>query len=242
MRHILVVVCLCLFAVPVLAQDSRVTIAAGAAAQPGRASFTDAATFPFLQETARTEASYGVRDGIAFDVGGTFRVWRRFGIGVAVTRAMRDTNSETSGSFPHPFFFNTNRTGTWSDTSLDRSELGLHVSAAWQVIQAPRLNVSLFGGPTIFNFKQGVISDVELIENYPFDTIDARLVTGTVDGTAFGFHAGADVGWFFTRHVGVGAVARFTNATKKGVRIGEGNPFDVEVGGVQGGGGIRLRF
>jgi hypothetical protein len=138
--------------------------------------------------------------------------------------------------------FNTNRTGTWSSSALDRSEVGVNLSAAWQLVQAPRFNVSVFGGPTLFNFKQAVVDEVEVIQSYPYDTIDARLPTGTVDGSAVGFHAGVDLSRFFTPHIGVGGLLRFTSATKKGVRIGEGDPFDLETGGAQGGGGIRLRF
>ena len=242
MRRIWMVVGICLVAAPAMAQDSRVVISAGASAQPTKASFTDVTTFPYFAETARTEGNYRVGDGVAFDVGGIVRVWRGLGVGLAVTRATRDAESETSGSFPHPFYFGTNRTGTWSSSSLDREETGVHLSAAWQLPLAPRLQVSVFGGPTLFNYKQTVVDDIEVIQSYPYDTIDARLVTGEIDGSAVGFHAGVDVGWFFSRHIGVGGVLRFASAKKKGVRIGEGNPFDLEVGGAQGGGGIRLRF
>jgi hypothetical protein len=233
---------LCLSTATAMAQDSRVTISAGASAQPSKTSFTDVTTFPYFAETARTEGSYRVGNGVLFDIGGTVRLWRGLGLGVGVTRATRDADTETNGSFPHPFFFNRSRTGTWSASSLERSELGVHISAAYQVVNAPRLAVSLFGGPSLFNFEQVVVDDVEVIQSYPFDTVDARLVTGSIDGSAAGFHAGFDVAWFFSRHIGVGGLVRFTRAMKKDVRIGEGDPFDLEVGGVQGGGGIRLRF
>jgi hypothetical protein len=242
MRCTSMIAAICLVAVPALAQDERVTIAVGAAAQPTTASFTDVTTFPYFAETARTEGRYRVGEGVAVDVGGTVRIWRGLGVGVAVTRATRDADSETTGSFPHPFVFNANRTGTWSSSALDRSEIGVHVSAAWQLFRASRFSLSLFGGPSLFNFKQGVIDEVEVIQSYPYDTIDARLVTGTVDGSTAGFHAGIDLGWFFARHIGIGALLRFTRGTKRDVRIGDGDPFDLEIGGLQGGGGVRLRF
>lgn len=242
MRRVMLIVGIWLVALPAMAQDSRVTVSVGAAAQPKTASFTDVTTFPYFAETARTEGAYRVGDGIAFDIGGSVRVWRGLGIGLAVTRATRDAESETTGSFPHPFVFAANRTGTWSSSALDRSEMGVHLSAAWQLVRTPRFNVSVSGGPTLFNFEQAVVDEVEVIQSYPYDTIEARLVTGRVDGSAVGFHAGVDLGWFFARHVGVGGLLRFTSATKKGMRIGEGDPFDLDIGGVQGGGGIRLRF
>jgi len=242
MRCIFTIVGIWLVAAPAMAQNSRVTIAAGATAQPATTSFTDITTFPYFAETARTEGTYRVGDGVAFDIGGTVRVWRGLGVGLAVTRATREAESETSVSFPHPFYFGMNRSGTWSSTALDRSERGVHLSAAWQLVDAPRFGVAVFGGPSLFSFEQAVVDEVEVIQSYPYDTIDARLVTGTIDASAVGFHAGVDLGWFFTRHIGVGRLLRFTSATKKGMRIGEGDPFDLKLGGMQGGGGIRLRF
>jgi hypothetical protein len=242
MHRVLMVVGICLLAVPALAQDSRVTIAAGASAQSGSESFTDVSSFPYFVETARTEGSYRVDDGVAFDIGGIVSLWRGLGVGLAATRLTRDTEADVSGSFPHPFFFNANRTGAWPQASLDRTELGFHVSAAYQIVNAPRLVLSIFGGPSFFSFEQGVVDDIAVIETYPYDSIDARLTTGTIDGSALGYHAGADLGFFFTRNIGVGGVLRFTNATKNDVRIGNGEPFDLEIGGIQAGGGLRLRF
>jgi hypothetical protein len=243
MRGIRFVVAFCLFAVPVAAQPRpRVEIAAGAALQPATASFAAVRDFPYFAETARVEGAYDVADGVAFDITGAVRVWRSLAVRIGGTRLTRNTESQTHGSFPHPFFFGMNRTGTWPSGSLDRTELGAHLSADWALVQTPRFGVSLFGGPTWFNFTQAVVDRVEVIQSYPYDTIDARLTTGTVKGSALGFHAGADVGWFFSRYLGVGGLIRFTNGSKKSVRIADGNPFDLELGGFQGGGGVRLRF
>lgn len=226
----------------VTAQTPRVSIAAGAAVQPTTSSFTDISTFPYVAETSRFEGDYDIGAGVAFDVGATVRVWRALGAGFAVTGLTRQSSAETSGSFPHPFFFNASRTGTWSQGSLDRTERGLHVSAVWDLWRDRRFTASVFGGPSLFNFKQTVIDRVDSIESYPYDTIDARLIIGTMKGSAIGFHAGADLGWFFSRYVGVGGVVRFTKGTKNDARIGSGEPFDLALGGAQGGAGLRLRF
>lgn len=231
-----------LYSATAAAQTPKVTISAGAALQPTTGSFTDITTFPYLAETARLEGLYDVGNGVAFDIGGGVRVWRRLSVGAGVTRVMRKAGNETTGRFPHPFFFNMDRTGTSSADSLDRTETGVHVSAGWQVVDASRLSVNVFGGPSFFTFKQAVIDDVVVNQSYPYDTIDMSLVQGTIDDSTPGFHAGADVGWFFTKNFGIGGLLRFTGGTKKNVRIGEGEPFDLKVGGLQSGGGIRLRF
>jgi hypothetical protein len=108
-------------------------------------------------------------------------------------------------------------------------------------VQGRRLNLTAFGGPSFFSYKQAVVEEVNVIQSYPFDTVDAQLTTGSIDGSQWGFHVAVDVGWFFTRNVGVGGLLRFTQATKN-TQIGDGEPFDLEIGGFQGGGGVRLRF
>lgn len=243
MRGVKFVVGFCLLATPVLAQQApRVEISAGASVQPKTVTFSDVTSFPYFAETARLNGAYDVGDGVAFDIGGRVRVWNRLSAGVAVTSLKRKSQSEITGSFPHPFFFNRDRTGTWTSESLDRTEVGVHLSGAFQVLNQSNLGITVFGGPTFFSFEQPVIENVDVIQSFPYDTIDARLVTGTVDGSTVGFHAGADVGWFFSEHFGVGGLFRFTKGTKKDMRIGDGEPFDLELGGFQGGGGIRLRF
>jgi hypothetical protein len=244
MRRTVLVLLVCGALAPqAYAQDRpRFEIAAGAVAQPATTSFLSVSEFPYFAETARLEADHQAGEGIAFDVGVNVAVWRALAARVAVTRTTHDTASETRGSFPHPFFFNTNRTGTWTSDALDRSELGVHLSADWMILRGGRFGLSVFGGPTWFQFTQGVVENVDVIQSYPYDTIDATLATGEIDGSVFGFHAGVDASWFFSRYVGVGGVIRYAAGEKKGLRIGEGQPFDLDLGGAQGGGGIRIRF
>jgi hypothetical protein len=171
------------------------------------------------------------------------RVWKGLTVGVGGTRVQRDTASITTGSFPHPFFFNAARTGEWTSDALERTEVGIHVSAGFEVLpNDPRWSLNVFGGPSFFSFKQDVVESVHLIQTYPYDTIDATLQTGDIDGSAIGFNVGANFGWFFSRHFGVGALIRFTQAKEKDVSIGSGDPFELELGGFQGGGGVRIRF
>ena len=220
----------------------RFEITAGAVAQPASMSFLSVREFPYFTETARVEGDYHAGDGVAFDIGVAVPFWRALAARVAVTRVMRDTSAETRGSFPHPFFFNSNRTGTWESESLDRSELGVHLSIDWMARRSERFGLSVFAGPSWFQFKQAVVESVDVIQSYPYDTIDARLVTGDIDGSAVGFHVGADTSWFFSRHIGVGGVIRYASGRKQNVRIAEGVPFNLDLGGAQGGGGLRLRF
>jgi hypothetical protein len=220
----------------------RVEISAGAGAQSSSMSFLAVREFPYFADTARLDSDSEAGGGIAFDVGVLVPILGPVGGRFTLTHTDRDSSSAARGSFPHPFFFDADRTGTWTADGLDLSEIGVHVSLDVRVIDRDRFGVSLFGGPTFFDYNQGVIENVEVVENYPYDTIDARVVTGRVKGSTVGFHVGVDGTWFFSRHVGVGAVFRYAAAQQQNVRIGESEPFDIDLGGAQGGGGIRIRF
>jgi hypothetical protein len=56
-----------------------------------------------------------------------------------------------------------------------------------------------------------------------------------------GFNAGADLAFFFTRQIGVGATAQVSGASVE-LPSGGGDVQKVKTGGTKIGGGLRLRF
>jgi hypothetical protein len=67
-------------------------------------------------------------------------------------------------------------------------------------------------------------------------------VTTTADESKVGFNVGADVGYFFTRQVGVGGTVQWAGTTIEMPGSGGTGTFDVKAGGFQAGGGVRFRF
>lgn len=66
-----------------------------------------------------------------------------------------------------------------------------------------------------------------------------------IDGSAWGFHAGADVSVFFLRNLGVGGFAKFGRATVElentlATAVGDSEVVDVRAGGFQAGAGVRI--
>ena len=102
--------------------------------------------------------------------------------------------------------------------------------------------IAVFGGPTFFDIKQDLVTDVLFTNTYPYDT---ATYTGTTTGrqseSTVGFNAGADVTFYFSSHVGVGVLARFSRATID-LPSQDGGTVAVDTGGFQTGGGLRLRF
>ena len=56
-----------------------------------------------------------------------------------------------------------------------------------------------------------------------------------------GYNAGVDMTWRFADHIGVGALLRYA-AGKKDFEPTGGTPVEVNVGGLQAGGGLRVAF
>jgi hypothetical protein len=109
-------------------------------------------------------------------------------------------------------------------------------------VQSRRLQAAVFGGPSFFTVTQDVLNQVGYTEAYPYDTVTAANgQSANVSVSKTGFNAGADIGFFFARHIGVGGIAQYSGTTVKLDSAG-GDTVDAKVGGFQVGGGLRLRF
>jgi hypothetical protein len=207
-------------------------------------SFSDTRRDAWFGETASWTADYEVKNGPALDTSAGVRVWRTLVARVGYTRFTDTRAAAIVGSVPHPFFFNQERGISGESPGLKQEEQALHLGALWAVPVNPRLEVAVFGGPSLFQLKRDLVEDVRYADSsYPYDNVafDGTIVK-TVKDQGFGFHAGADVAYFFTRTVGVGALVQFTRGRVDLTSPATGGSLSVDVGGLQAGGGIRLRF
>jgi len=220
----------------------RIFVSVDGLFQSGGDDFTDSVAFRRNAEDSSFATSYDVKSGPAFNLSGAGRVWRTLAVGVGVSRYSHAAPTAFSASVPHPFFFSQGRqvSGTIDTT---REELAVHVQArALLPLKNRRLQAMVFGGPSFFSVKQDLVSDFEITESYPYDTATfSRGVTTTAKESKVGFNVGADVGYFFTRQVGVGGTVQFSSATIDLDAPG-GGTLEVKAGGFQVGGGLRLRF
>ena len=204
--------------------------------------FADGAVKRDNREDGRFDTIYEVKGGPAFDVAAGGVLWRRLGVGVGVSRFSVVTPSSLSATIPHPYFFNQARAVSGDVGGLKREELAVHVQARGIFPVGTRVQVMVFGGPSFFQVKQGVITDYTFNQSYPFD--DASFGAGTTTTASIskiGFNAGADVAFFFTRQVGIGGTMQFAGTTVE-LPGALGSTQQVKVGGGQAGVELRLRF
>jgi hypothetical protein len=218
-----------------------VFVSADGAYQATSNDFRDSTTFRQNAEDGSLSADYKVKGGPAFNVAGGATIWRRLGVGVGVTRFSRSTPVTFSESIPHPFFFNQPRTASGDVANLQRQELGVHIQGRGVFPLSGRLQVMVFGGPSFFNVKQGVLTGATATELYPYDEVTVAAQTTSASKSKLGFNAGGDVSVFFTRQLGIGFMAQYAG-TKLDVPAASGRTQEIQIGGLQAGGGLRLRF
>ena len=204
--------------------------------------FADNATFTLFVEEGDFAANYNGETGFVFDAVSGVRVWRNLAIGVGVSIFDTDSSATVTARLPHPFHFDRHRQVDGSAAGLTRREIGIHVQATWIVPVNDRLAVGIFGGPTFFTVDQDLVTEVMFEHTFPFDTASfTGTATSSQSESAIGFNTGVDVAFYFSPKVGVGGVARFSRATID-FASGDGGTVSTDAGGLQVGGGLRVRF
>ena len=194
------------------------------------------------QEEALLSGVHAPAAAPGFDAGVGFRVAGNFALGAAVSYAAAEGEATVSARAPHPFFDNRDREFSGLAAGLRRQELGVHVQALYLVPVTESFTVTLFGGPTMISLQQDLVVDVQFRQEYPFETASyERAIAGGQSGTGIGFNAGADLAYYFSDVAGVGLLARYSRATVD-LASAAGGTVDVPAGGLQLGGGLRLRF
>jgi hypothetical protein len=106
------------------------------------------------------------------------------------------------------------------------------------------LSVHVTVGPSFFSLKQDVLADVTFTEQPPFTTVNVSGVTAERTDSAVGVNAGVDVSYILSESdaykIGAGAFLRYAGASAR-ITVIE-NDVDTDVGGLQFGLGLRVRF
>ncbi len=214
----------------------RVVVSVNASYLTASRTFDDSRTFDLNAETASFSSDYAVEPSVGVDAGAFVRVWKGLAAGVAFTSYSDSRDIDIDASLPHPLKFNSPRAIDGAVTG-DHEETAVHLQIAYIVPVGDKLSVVAFGGPSFFTVKQSVVTAVQFRDEYPYD--EATFTGATVETDEeqkTGFNVGLDVGYYFTKNVGVGGIVRFSSATTT-FSVG-----DVDAGGALVGGGLRLRF
>ena len=220
----------------------RVEISANVGAQAGASTFTTSTALPSNGgETETITVDHGVKTALGFNVGAAVRLVPRLWVGVQYAMTEMKPSASITAVIPHPMLFNAPRTVEGSIDDVAHKEQNVHVDLMY-ALPVHAVDVKVMGGPTFFNLKQDFVSGVTINETYPFDTATfAGATTKRLSKTAVGFNAGVDISRALSSHLAVGGLIRYSRADVKfdDAAIGQQT---VKAGGVEVGGGVRVRF
>lgn len=204
--------------------------------------FTDTITFTQNVEDGTTVTPYTAGNTPGVDVMGGARLWQYLGVGAGITQATQTGVSTTSTTrVPHPFYFNRHRTVT-GPAPTDRTDTQINLYGMAVVPAGRRVRVTLFGGPTFFRVQQDLVTAVTTTDTYPFNEVTFQSYTKQQhDVSTIGFNVGGDVSVFFSEHLGVGGMARYSIGTLA-YTTAAGDPLTTDAGGFHVGGGLRVKF
>lgn len=209
--------------------------------QVTRSDFTAGATFSLYGDQGRFDAASKLPAGLSVEGSGGVRLWRTFGVDLAVSRYSGTETTVITGSIPHPYFpLLRALNATWP--GLQRTETGAHPGVYWMKRLSRRAVLTIAGGPSLVWFRQDLVTGLNLIETYPYD--DAQLGSPAVkrqSGLAIGGHVSGDMYVRVAPNVAVGGGGRWTRATRT-VDVTTGQSTSIATGGLQIAGGLRWLF
>jgi hypothetical protein len=221
---------------------SRGFVTFGAGGQIASTDFSESHSEPLNGEQKTWTADYSVKSGLEFEVGAGWRLWHNLFAGATYSRFHDSRPAGVTAEIPHPFFFTQPRSISGESSGLAHDENAAHISLSWIVPVSRRLEVGVFGGPSIINVSRQLVKDVEYGETYPYDTASfSQATVERVGKTAVGAHGGLDVTWFLSRQVGVGGTVRYSRASID-LSTPVGGSISVDAGGLQAAAIVRVRI
>ena len=197
--------------------------------------FDSSATKTVYEEPARLTASYPIGAGVLFDFGGGYRVFGDVYVGLTIASFSKTGDATTNSAVPDPIVFDKIKTGILGTaTGLKHSELSIMPQIIWAYPLNGKLDLAAGIGPAFVRLSQDVVGSFTV----PNRTQNVTPVIETQKGSGTGIAATVDVTYGITDRIGVGGFARFAPAK---VKL-DATTDKVNVGGMQAGAGIRLRF
>lgn len=247
MKRLSLAVVMCLMGTTTFAQEPSkgwIDVNFGVA-QAAEDAYTSAKSDVVFQETRAGAVAYAWPRGADFDFGGGYMFHPRVGVGISFSGTAHKSIAGLAITVPHPTQFN--RAASDADVTageLTRAEGGVNIQVMLVAAETPRLRLRVFGGPTHFRAKQDTVTIIRYDQVYNllgFNSINITTYDSAEhEASGWGAHGGFDVSYFFSRVVGIGGIVRVSRGA---VDLDDyGGVSNVKVGGVQYGGGLRLRF
>lgn len=204
-------------------------------------------TFSLYDETARVTSSQVFETGGSLpDFSAGIRIFGNVGIGAAYNQLSSESDGSVAARVPHPLVYDQLRSANASLTGLKTAQKAFHLMAFFVLPLSDKFDVTVSAGPTFFSLEQDTIDAASAqiaADVAPYTTVSLTSVNKvTTKENKTGFNVGADATFKFTRFLGVGAFVRYAKTTFEFTPTGLSNAISIDAGGIQYGGGVRIRF
>jgi hypothetical protein len=224
------------------ADESRFTLSVNGVFAPSSVTYDSVRTFDAFAEQGRIEAAYDAGSGPGFEAGLVWNFTRSLGVGIAGGVVSRDVSADYQARVPHPLFLSRDRTAEGTVDGLDYQEAQGHLDLVYTG-RSGSFDFSLFAGPSYFSFSSDLLGEPAYDQSYPYETITVTNVPAvSSDDTGFGFNVGAGLGYRFNQRIGFGVQGRFSRATIELVPVAGQDTVEIDAGGFQIAGGLRIYF
>jgi opacity protein-like surface antigen len=209
---------------------------------PSSVTYDSVRTFNAFAEEGSITTTYDAGSGPGFEAGLVWNFSKSLGIGLSGGVVSRDTGADYDARVPHPLFLVRDRTAEGTLDSLDYQEQQGHLDLVYTG-RSGSLDFSVFAGPSYFNVSSDLLGQPDYDQSYPFDSITVTNVPAlSFDDTGFGFNVGAGVAYRFSKSVGFGVQGRFSRATLELAPETGQDTVEIDAGGFQIAGGLRIYF
>ena len=215
---------------------SRIFVNVNAGSQTKAIKDDSAFVFSLYGEEGTAQFSREVKGGLFPDLMAGIRVKNNFFIAVQSSVRTASSDSPSIASVPDPLAFESPRVVTGTLAAMAHRELWASVLPTYMVPIRKNLDLMVFGGPALVQVEHELATFGPGGITEPGPTV--TFTRTTQSRSVWGFSVGADVRYMFTDTVGLGGFARFQRAT---VNF-PGTGVTIEAGGLQLGGGLRVRF
>jgi len=182
---------------------------------PKKPSFSETQTFTKYQEnTGSLDLKYTQPTGSGFSGDGRVMLWQGFGLQLGYSSVPRHGAVDATAQIPHPLLFQHNRTVSYSATGLDWLEGAFHLDAAYSRSIGP-VRATIFAGASFVSVKADLATQLAYTQVYPYASENVTvtaLSTQRISKQAVGPDAGVALDVPIVRHVGLGALVRYSGA------------------------------
>jgi hypothetical protein len=210
--------------------------------QPQSRDFDEVSAPEINGDPATITVPHSIGSGAFPDFAVGYRLWENLGVHVGYSYFSKSETPTLSAQIPHPVVVGQSRTATASAGELSHSESAFHTHLVWMIPLSEEIELAVLVGPSFYNITQSFVETVTVVETPPYTSVSISGVQQIEQSdTAVAFTAGLDGTYRLTPRFGIGAFFRYSGASSD-MPLSGGNSVTVEAGGIQIGGGLRVRF